>query len=104
VIDLPLACSEAARAAARSHHPSLRRGRRLATPPAGCGGVIVFAQKPATLSNGDHLQVEGVFETATSPRWVRVPQRNAGDENHYSAAVEKREGCNTTRVLQQWPE
>ena len=104
VIDLPLACSEAARAAARSHHPSLRRGRRLATPPAGCGGVIVFAQKPATLSNGDHLQVEGVFETATSPRWVHVPQRNAGDENHYSAAVEKREGCNTTRVLQQWPE
>jgi hypothetical protein len=72
---------------------------------AGCGGVIVFAQEPATLSNGDHLQVEGIFETATSPRWVHVPQRNAGDENHYSAAaVEKREGCNTTRVLQQWPE
>ena len=30
---------------------------------AGCGGVIVFAQEPATLSNGDHIQVEGVFET-----------------------------------------
>jgi len=29
---------------------------------AGCGGVVVFAHGPATLSNGDHLQVEGVFE------------------------------------------
>ncbi|PWT82632.1 MAG: hypothetical protein C5B58_07895 [Acidobacteria bacterium] len=28
---------------------------------AGCGGVIVFFQGPATLSNGDHLQVEGIF-------------------------------------------
>ena len=27
-----------------------------------CGGVIVFAQGPATLSNGDRLQVEGIFE------------------------------------------
>jgi len=30
---------------------------------AGCGGVIVYAREPATLSNGDHLQVEGIFET-----------------------------------------
>jgi hypothetical protein len=28
----------------------------------GCGGVIVYAQEPATLSNGDHLRVEGIFE------------------------------------------
>jgi hypothetical protein len=34
----------------------------LLSSPAGCGGVVVFAQGPATLSNGDHLQVEGVFE------------------------------------------
>ncbi len=27
------------------------------------GGVIVYAREPATLSNGDHLQVEGIFET-----------------------------------------
>jgi hypothetical protein len=27
-----------------------------------CGGVIEYAQEPATLSNGDHLQVEGIFE------------------------------------------
>jgi len=31
--------------------------------PHGCGGVIVFFQGLATLSNGDHLQVEGVFAT-----------------------------------------
>jgi hypothetical protein len=30
--------------------------------PAGCGGVTVYAQEPATLSIGDHLQVEGIFE------------------------------------------
>jgi hypothetical protein len=30
--------------------------------PASCGGVTVYAQEPATLSNGDHLQVEGIFE------------------------------------------
>ena len=34
----------------------------LLRSPVGCGGVIVYAQEPATLSNGDHLQVEGVFE------------------------------------------
>jgi hypothetical protein len=31
--------------------------------PVGCGGVIVYAQEPANLSNGDRLQVEGIFET-----------------------------------------
>jgi hypothetical protein len=30
--------------------------------PVGCGGVIVYAQEPANLSNGDRLQVEGIFE------------------------------------------
>jgi hypothetical protein len=44
-----------------------RSGRKDMTfilrSPAGCGGVIVYAQEPATLSNGDHLQVEGIFET-----------------------------------------
>jgi hypothetical protein len=34
----------------------------LLRSPIGCGGVIVYAQEPATLSNGDHLQVEGIFE------------------------------------------
>ena len=34
----------------------------LLRSPAGCGGIIVYAQEPATLSNGDHLQVEGIFE------------------------------------------
>ena len=34
----------------------------LLRSPVGCGGVIVFAQGPATLSNGDRLQVEGIFE------------------------------------------
>jgi hypothetical protein len=34
----------------------------LLRSPVGCGGVIVYAQEPATLSNGDHLQVEGIFE------------------------------------------
>ncbi len=29
---------------------------------AGCGSVIVFVQAPTTLSNGDRLQVEGIFE------------------------------------------
>jgi len=29
---------------------------------AGCGSVIVFVQAPTTLSNGDHVQVEGIFE------------------------------------------
>jgi hypothetical protein len=44
-----------------------RRGRKdvtfLLTSPAGCGGVVVYAQQPPTLSNGDHVQVEGIFET-----------------------------------------
>ena len=44
-----------------------RSGRKdvtfLLTSPAGCGGVIVYAQQPPTLSNGDHVQVEGIFET-----------------------------------------
>jgi len=34
----------------------------LLRSPVGCGGIIVYAQEPATLSNGDHLQVEGIFE------------------------------------------
>jgi hypothetical protein len=34
----------------------------LLRSPVGCGGVIVYAQEPAPLSNGDHLQVEGIFE------------------------------------------
>jgi hypothetical protein len=37
--------------------------RFLLRSSAGCGGVIVFTQELATLSNGDHLQVEGIFET-----------------------------------------
>jgi len=44
-----------------------RSGRKymtfLLTSPAGCGGVFVYAQEPLTLSNGDHVQVEGIFET-----------------------------------------
>jgi hypothetical protein len=44
-----------------------RSGRKdvtfLLTSPAGCGGVIVYAQQPPTLSNGDHVKVEGIFET-----------------------------------------
>jgi hypothetical protein len=43
-----------------------RSGRKdmtfLLRSPTGCGGVIVYAQGPATLSNGDRLQVEGIFE------------------------------------------
>jgi len=43
-----------------------RSGRKdmtfLLRSPVGCGGVIVYAQEPATLRNGDHLQVEGIFE------------------------------------------
>jgi hypothetical protein len=34
----------------------------LLRSPVGCGGVIVYAQEPASLSNGDHLKVEGIFE------------------------------------------
>jgi hypothetical protein len=43
-----------------------RSGRKdmtfLLRSPTGCGGVIVYAQGPAGPSNGDHLQVEGIFE------------------------------------------
>jgi hypothetical protein len=43
-----------------------RSGRKemtfLLRSPAACGSVIVYAQEPATLSNGDHLRVEGTFE------------------------------------------
>jgi hypothetical protein len=43
-----------------------RSGRKemtfLLRSPVGCGGVIVFVQEPATIKNGDHLQVEGIFE------------------------------------------
>ena len=35
------------------------------TQPAGLlsrnGGIVVYAQGPATLSNGDRLEVEGIF-------------------------------------------
>ena len=34
----------------------------LLRSPVGCGGVIVYAQEPASLSSGDHLQIEGIFE------------------------------------------
>ena len=34
----------------------------LLTGPAGCGSIIVYFQGPATLSNGDHIEVEGTFE------------------------------------------
>jgi hypothetical protein len=30
---------------------------------AGCGSVIVYARAPVTVNNGDHIRVEGVFET-----------------------------------------
>jgi hypothetical protein len=33
----------------------------LLSSPAGCGGILVFAQGPASISNGDRLQVEGIF-------------------------------------------
>ena len=43
-----------------------RTGRKdmtfLLRSPTGCGGVTVYVEGPATLSNGDHLQVEGIFE------------------------------------------
>jgi enterochelin esterase-like enzyme len=35
----------------------------LLTGPAGCGSLIVYFQGLATLSNGDHIEVEGTFET-----------------------------------------
>ena len=34
----------------------------LLRSPVGCGGVVVFVQGPPTIKNGDHLQVEGIFE------------------------------------------
>jgi hypothetical protein len=43
-----------------------RSGRKemtfLRSSPGGCGSIIVYAQEPATLSNGDHHRVEGIFE------------------------------------------
>ena len=33
----------------------------LLSSPAGCGGIVVYAQGPATLSNSDRLEVEGIF-------------------------------------------
>jgi hypothetical protein len=43
-----------------------RSGRKDMTfilrSPAGCGAAIVYAQAPTTLSDGDHLRVEGIFE------------------------------------------
>ena len=32
----------------------------LLRSPVGCSHVIVYVQEPASLSNGDHLQVEGI--------------------------------------------
>jgi hypothetical protein len=44
-----------------------RSGRKdmtfLLSSPSGCGGVVIRAQEPPTLRDGDHLQVEGMFET-----------------------------------------
>jgi hypothetical protein len=68
----------------RSGH---KRMTFLLRSPVGCGGVIVYAQEPASLSNGDHLQVEGIFETERRRDGSNVPQRNAGDENHHVAPV-----------------
>jgi hypothetical protein len=43
-----------------------RSGRKemtfFLTGSRGCGGVIVYTQEPTTLTQGDHLQVEGTFE------------------------------------------
>jgi hypothetical protein len=43
-----------------------RSGRKDMTfvlrSPAGCGAVIVHAQELATVSDGDRLQIEGIFE------------------------------------------
>ena len=33
----------------------------LLSSRAGCVGIVVYAQGPATLSNGDYLEVEGIF-------------------------------------------
>jgi hypothetical protein len=30
---------------------------------AGCGSILVYAQEPIAVSNGDHIRVEGIFET-----------------------------------------
>jgi hypothetical protein len=30
---------------------------------AGCGSILVYAKEPITVSNGDRIQLEGVFET-----------------------------------------
>jgi hypothetical protein len=48
-----------AKSTSRSGHKQMTF---LLRSPVGCGGVIVYAQEPATLSNGDHLQVDGIFE------------------------------------------
>jgi hypothetical protein len=46
---------------------SSRTGRKEMTftlrSPAGCGSVLVYAQPPLTINNGDHIRLEGVFET-----------------------------------------
>ena len=52
----------------------------LLSSPAGCGGVVVFAQGPRALSNGDHLQVEGVFE---------IEHRRDGSTFHNQLAATK---------------
>jgi hypothetical protein len=33
----------------------------LLSSRAGCGGIVVYAEGPANLKNGDHLEVEGIF-------------------------------------------
>ena len=48
------------------HKSTSRSGRKemtfFLTSFHGCGGVVVYTQEAATLTQGDHLQVEGTFE------------------------------------------
>jgi hypothetical protein len=49
------------------HKGTSRNGRKEMTfhlrSPHGCGGVVVYTQAPANWTQGDHLHVEGTFET-----------------------------------------
>jgi hypothetical protein len=48
------------------HKSTSRSGRKemtfFLTSFRGCGGVVIYTQEAATLTQGDHLQVEGTFE------------------------------------------
>ena len=59
----------------------------LLSSRAGCGGVVVYAQGPATLSNGDHFRSRGNIRNRTSQRGVHIPQPTGGNEDHCAAAV-----------------